>query len=166
MMTSDSSIKWIENLAEQELLISTGQSASLDLTRTKEEVIAVATTAFFRQLHNQFEYLIKLFNTHVSETALAIRVIQEGERWDHFVICRNHTRMSVLGGKPGFIHLQCEKQVGLQPSVMFSGIIEASFAAFDDLEWNFLGSPVTAEQVARHYLTEFIQTSRSDYHLS
>jgi hypothetical protein len=43
---------------------------------------------------------------------------------------------------------------------MFSAVIEAQFETFDDVAWLFLGTPINAEQVARHYLTEFIQATR------
>jgi hypothetical protein len=50
--------------------------------------------------------------------------------------------------------------------MMFSGLVEAKFGAFHDVEWYFLGNPIGAEQLARHYLTEFIQISRGSSELS
>lgn len=163
-MTSDSSIKWVENLAEQERLIFQGEKSSVDLTKTKEEVLAVSTASFFRQLFNQFEYLSRLFNSHLADRGPGIRLDRENELFESFALLRNATRLFISGHRPGFVHVQCEKKLEgageMRSSVMFSGILEAKFATFDEVQWFFLGSPVTAEQVARHYLTEFLQTSR------
>lgn len=166
MLTSDSSIRWIESLAEQEVMISAGQRASLDITKTKEDVMAVATSGYVRQLFFQLEYLVRLFNGHVSETDLGIRVLKDGERIDRFALSRNQMSLQVSSSRPGVVQIQCDRVInegltGSRTSVLFSGLLEARFGAFDEVEWHFLGNPVMAEQVARHYLTEFIQTSRN-----
>jgi hypothetical protein len=76
-------------------------------------------------------------------------------------------RLAVTRPRPGVVKLQCDKQLPSEDagpgktSMMFSGVIEGAFGTFHDVEWTFLGSRVSAEQVARHYLTEFIQLSRS-----
>ena len=75
-------------------------------------------------------------------------------------------RLTLTKAQPGVVQLQCDKLIpkygtsDLKASVMFSGLIEAKFGAFHDVQWVFLGSEIGAEQVARHYLTEFIQASR------
>ena len=38
MSTSSRTIRWIEDLAEQEILISNGQRTSIDLGKTKDQV--------------------------------------------------------------------------------------------------------------------------------
>lgn len=165
MFTSNRTIKWIENLAEQELSIRAGERVSIDILTTKEEVLTVETATFVRDLFVHFEYLIQLFNLRVNQESLQIKVTRNSENLDGFSLSRNFMRLSVAKAQPGLVKLQCDKQIReeertVKTSVMFSGLIEASFGTFHDVEWAFLGSRVTAEQVARHYLTEFIQVSR------
>jgi hypothetical protein len=167
MLTSDRTIRWIENLAEQELLIKSGEKASIDIGTTKEEVLAVETASFMRELYYQFEYLIQLFNSRVSQPPLQIRIVRNGDGLDGFCVSRNEMRLALTRPQAGIVKFQCDKLLGpdapgaARTSIMFSGAIEGAFGTFHDVEWTFLGSRVQAEQVARHYLTEFIQVSRS-----
>jgi len=167
MSTSTRTIKWIENLADQELLIRAGELGSIDLCTTKDQVLIVETTTFVRDLFYHFEYLTKLFNSRVNRPDLQMRLLRS-ETFDQFSLTRHEMRMSLSMRQPGAVQLQCDKLVGpegpgksTKVSFMFSGMVEAKFGTFHDVEWFFLGSRVTAEQVARHYLTEFIQATRS-----
>lgn len=165
MATSDRTIKWIENLAEQELLIRSGEKISIDLLTTKDEVLSVETTSFVRDLYYHFDYLTRLFNERVSQSEMQIKLMR-AERQDCLTLLRNSLRLSVSLRQPGVVQFQCDKvqdhkmDVSTSVNMMFSGMVEARFGAFHDVEWFFLGNRVSAEQVARHYLTEFIQVSR------
>ena len=166
MLTSNRTIRWIENLAEQELLIKAGEKVSIDIGTTKDEVLAVETASFLRELFYQCEYLVGLFNSRVNQTGLQIKLSRSGDGLDGFTFARNKVRLAVTRPRPGVVKFQCDKQVPSddslsgKASMMFSGVIEGAFGTFHDVEWTFLGSRVAAEQVARHYLTEFIQLSR------
>ncbi len=165
MVTSNRTIKWIESLAEQELSIRSGERSSIDLLATKDEVLSVETTSFLRELNQHFEYLVKLFDLRVNQEALKIKILKNEDFQEGFSLLRNELRLLV--GKPrlGVVQFTCDKRITgeARSSVMFSGVVEAKFGTFHDVEWHFLGSQVTAEQVARHYLTEFIQVSRSSH---
>jgi hypothetical protein len=168
MSTSHRTIKWIENLADQERLIKAGERVSIDICTTKDEVLTVETTTFVRDLFYHLEYLSRLFNSRVHELSLEIK-ISRSENLEGFALSRNRMRLTLGKAQLGVVKLTCEKifdgdglSKGNRASVMFSGLIEAKFGTFHDVEWYFLGSRVSAEQVARHYLTEFIQSSRTE----
>lgn len=169
MSTSSRTIRWIEDLAEQEILISNGQRTSIDLGKTKDQVLGVETASYVRDLFYYFDYLTRLFNERVQQTNLQIRLTRMSDKLEGFHLVRNGMTLVLDSSSPGIIQFRCEKQVGVdgmgmgpsRKSVMFSGVVEAAFGAFDDVEWQFLGSRITAEQLARHYLTEFIQVSRT-----
>lgn len=164
MFTSDKTIKWIENLAEQECLIQLGEKASLDLCNAKEEVLTNETRSFVRSLFYHFEYLIRLFNARVEVPFLKIKILAKEENFNSFSISRNRVNLVITGSQSGAIHLQCNRadagEAGVN-SVVFSGMIEARFETFHEVKWYFLDSAILPEQVARHYLTEFLQVSRS-----
>ena len=165
MFTSNRTIKWIENLADQERQIDAGQKVSIDILSTKEEVLNVETATFVRDLYFHFEYLAELFNAKVSSESLQLKLTRSSDQAEGFTVSRNTMRLTLTKSQPGIIQLQCDKLIredsrAVKVSVMFSGLIEASFGPFHDVQWLFLGSSVSAEQVARHYLTEFIQVSR------
>jgi hypothetical protein len=167
MFTSNRTIKWIENLAEQELLIKAGEKASIDICTTKDEVLSVETATFVRDLFYHFDYLVQLFNARVNQPGLQIKLLRIGDQLEGFSVFRNKMKLLLTRPQAGIVQLQCDKLIldensrPSKTSVMFSGLIEAKFGTFNDVEWYFLGSRVTAEQVARHYLTEFIQVSRA-----
>ncbi|MBY0371546.1 hypothetical protein K2X33_12730 [bacterium] len=162
-MTSNRTIKWIESLAEQEVSIQSGDRLSIDLYKTKDEVLSVETSTFVRDLYYHVDYLIRLFNLRVVEEAMQLRLAKQGEG-DAFGVTRGDMRLTVSTTAPGVIQFACEKlldpNLGPRSSVMFSGGIEAQFGLFHEVDWSCLGNKVIPEQVARHYLTEFIQVSR------
>lgn len=163
-MISDSSLKWIENLAEQDVLISSGKISELDLAQTKEEVLALSTTAFIRELKAHCHTFIKIFNGRMQEAALALSMDDLADKAEGFMVQRNRIRLLFMTHQSGTIQIQCERgdsQKIAQFSPVFSGQIQAKFQSFDDVSWFFLEKPVTAEQFCRFYLTEFIQVSRS-----
>jgi hypothetical protein len=171
MPTSDRTIKWIENLADQERSISQGERGGVDLFHTKEEILSVETTVFVRELAYQLNYLAKLFNNRVAEPSLQIRVQTSPDLPDSIVLTRNSLRLNVTRCQAGVVQIQCDKIISKESSsgftlngssVMFSGTIEANFETFHDVKWYFLGAPIEGEQVARHYLTEFLQVSRGN----
>jgi hypothetical protein len=162
---SHRTIKWVENLAEQELLIYEGEKTSIDLTSSKEKVLGIETTSFIRDLFYHFEYLVRLFNFRVKNESLQIK-ISRSDNLSNFFLLRHYMKLNVHRSQAGVVQFSCEKsnpnetEKHSKASVMFSGMAEAKFGAFYDVEWFFLGSRVNVEQVARHYLTEFIQISR------
>lgn len=167
MFTSDSTIKWIESLAEQEAQIHLGEKASVDILATKEEVLQFETTSFLRALESYFESLSKLFNARLGHQIYQIQMQKNREGHSLFYIQRNQMRLSVTQSKPGKIQFLCDKVSEENPlsqspsSRIFSGIVEANFVHFNQVIWEFLGSPVDAEKLSCHYLTEFLQVSRS-----
>lgn len=163
-MISDSSIKWIENLAEQEGMIFAGQLPALDISRTRDEVLTVATSVFMRELRAQSIALAKLFNSRMKEPSLGISWGMIADRPDCFFLARNSVRLVITSSSPGYIQIQCEKpslDSSSRSSVIFSGCVEARFSSFDEVNWVFLEKPINVEQVVRYYLTEFLQSSRS-----
>lgn len=166
MITNNRTIKWIESLADQELLIKAGERTSIDICATKDEVLGVETATFLRDLFHHFEYLVQIFNFRVGKPELQVKLSRNGDPQKGFSLQRNMMKLHLLSPQPGTVTLQCAKDLrdelgALRPSVMFTGLIEANFGTFHDVEWQFLGNRVVAEQVARHHITEFIQVSRS-----
>ncbi len=165
-MTSNRTIKWIESLADQESSIRSGDRVSIDLCTTKDEVLCVETATFLRDLYYHLDYLTRLFNLRVLDDEAQLKVSKVDVGKDGFFVSRGEMRLAISAGKPGVIQFQCEKRLEGSPgtpsknSVMFSGVIEAGFGLFHEVEWLFIGNRVVPEQVARHYLTEFIQVSR------
>jgi len=161
-MISDSSIKWIENLAEQEGLISSGQLSSLDLSRTRDEILRVSTVVFLRELKSQSVSLSKLFNSYMKEPRFGILWGEIPDREDCFYLERNSVRLNISFSRPGLIQVTCEKKTeNLRISPIFSGVLEARFSSFDEVAWYFLEKAISGEQITRYYLTEFLQSSRN-----
>ena len=163
-MISDSSIKWIENLAEQEGLILAGKLPNLDISRTREEVLAVSTTLFMREVRTQWLSLSKLFNSRMKEPSLCISWGEMADRPDNFFLERNSVRLVISSSRSGSIQIKCEKpslDTSSRTSTVFSGVLEARFSSFDEVTWHFLEKPITVDQFSRYYLTEFLQSSRA-----
>jgi len=164
MATSDRTIRWIESLAKQEELITSGEKSALDLGMTKDEVLIGETDGFVRDVVYHLEYLVRLFNSRVNNSHIQIRLVRATKN-QAFSLNRNKMKFTLVTPKPGKIQIQCLKIMAEgastvpKTSIMFSGTVEAHFGVFNDIDWQFLCQTVTSEQVAKHYLTEFIQVS-------
>ena len=161
-MTTHESIKWIENLADQENRIGLGESSNLDLCATKDEVLSFETLHFLQGLDQHFRYLTQLFNARLGESLAKLKYSRLAEAIDGFYIQRNMKRLLVTRPQNGAIQLQCERVEAAdgsgRGSLLFSSLVEARFEAFHQIRWYYLGSPVQAEAVARHHITEFIRS--------
>lgn len=163
MFTSDRTIRWVESLADQEVSITSGRRSSIDICSTKDEVLASETVGFIRELHQHFEYLVKLFNARVRSDELCILLLRNSSGSDDFSLQRKELELQLTCQKSGSIQLKCVRKSSdnSQVTVLFSGMVEAHFVHFHQVEWTFLASPISAEQLACHYLTEFVQTART-----
>lgn len=160
MLTSQKTIRWIENLAIQEQNIHQGESSSIDLFQTQQEVLNIETQSFLSEMYFQFEYLVRLFNIRKGNTSAEIILKKKKEVPEEgFSLERNLLSMGFQKVQVGAIVFEC-LQKDSENGVLFSGRIEANFGSFHDVEWYYIGARVTTEQIARHYLTEFIQMSR------
>lgn len=159
-LTSDRSIRWIENLADQERSISEGRSSSVDICSTKEEVLLEETAGFLREIAHHLIYFAKLFNAKIDVPQLRVKVQKGNTAAEGVTLSRDGVRLFARSQTAASVQLQCLRIEDSTESVLSSGLIEANFASFHDIEWQFLGARVTAEQVARHYMTEFLQVSR------
>jgi len=153
---------WIESLAAQENSILSGERTGLDISQTKEDILSLESSLFLQALYSQYESLVPLFNTKcpnpVAKLALS-STLAEG-KMASFYIHRNAYRLILGKQSQGFINFRCEKdREGETPHVLFSGTVEAVFGQFHEIHWDYLTSPITAEQLALHCFTEFIQTS-------
>jgi hypothetical protein len=149
-----------ENLAIQEQNIHQGESSSIDLFQTQQEVLNIETQSFLSEIYFQFEYLVRLFNNRKGNTSAEICLKKKKEIPEEgFSIERNHLSLSFQKVQVGALAFECAQKDG-EHGVLFSGRVEANFGSFHDVEWFYIGSRVTSEQIARHYLTEFIQMSR------
>src|SRR4051812_7979952 len=89
MFTSNRTIKWIENLADQEIQINAGHKSSIDILTAKDEVLNVETATFVRDLHSHFDYLVQLFNARVSHPNLQLKLQRGVDNMDGFTVSRN-----------------------------------------------------------------------------
>ncbi len=162
-MISDQTIGWIESLAQQELQIDSGSRKSHDVSIAKTDALNVATATFLREVQAQFSFLANLFNSRVGSTHSSIAITRALESAD-FSMNRNGFELRVVAAQPSVVQINCVRlgrmEAQSKDMLLFSGTVEARFAAFHEIEWHFLGAAVSPEQLARHYLTEFIQTSR------
>lgn len=165
MITSNRTIRWIENLADQESDVRRADRHFVDLGVPEDGLIESETAAFVRDLKKHFEYLVELFNSRVSESSLRIIFSETGGHPPVLKLSRHSMQLRVWTPKIGCVQIHCDKLLSEpnspnRTSLMMTGTIEAEFGSFRDLEWRYLDSPVNVEQIARHYLSEFIQLSR------
>ena len=161
MDTSEPTPKWIENLAEQEFLLRAGDAVFGSDISEKDKLV-LETSHFMRQLQDHFAYMVDTFNLRMNQPELRIKNAEKGAEGEILSLSRNGLRLPVQVPQPGRIQFLCDKlpgDFGGKPSVMFTGGVEAEFES-EDLRWQFLGNTISAEQLARHYLAEFLQTSR------
>jgi len=165
MEISVHSLRWVERLAEQESGVQAGERSQLDLYQVREEVLLLESAQFLRELRTALETLTKLFNGQMlsAETKIHIQSIPESK--EGFSLTRLTTRIQFESARPGVIQVQTKRVAVENPIHLATATLEASFGAFDEVNWLFLGEKITSEQVARHFLTELVQSTLRPKHL-
>lgn len=161
MSLNSRTVSWIESLAHQEGEIAAGERNSIDITTAKETVLRDETIHFSRTLLAQFKELAGFLNRRLPADSLQISIVSLSETGDEFAVERAPLRL-VFRAQMGVVQFLCEKRPNQE--LQYSGSIEAKFGAFYELDWIFLGSRVNAEQFAKYYLTELVQTTRQLSH--
>lgn len=168
MATSFQSIFWVEGLASQEAEILAGSRSSIDLGKAKQSLLHRETANFSREIAAQLLVLVKCFNSGLMEKGLVETAqgisFSRSRTSQGALLHRNGIQLVIESPSSGILQFRCERTVTeptqTKASVLFSGIIEAEFGGFGEVEWTFLGKPISTEQVASHALTEFVQVSR------
>ena len=165
--SSPGSKRWIESLADQERSIFLGERLSFDLGLTKEQVVQEETLRFLEEICQHFSSLSEAFNSRISdEDALKLAVSSPELTQTVFWVSRKDMRLDVCANYHGVIKFQAHRRTDptlswSRASLLFTGQVEVTFGPFNEVSWLLLGNEVSAEQIAQHYLTEFIQISRS-----
>ncbi len=170
-MPSAQSLQWMESLGQQEALIHKGLRNSLDLSQTQEHVLELETTVFLRDLTAQMGELVACFNQHVVLPELRLILHRKPTPapqlpGDILWVERSGVLLAVCRMRHGVLQLQAfpwdqrDMAPPVRRKILFSGTLEARFSVCFSVDWYFLGNAVEAEQAARHFLTEFIQSTR------
>jgi len=158
MEISVHSLRWVERLAEQESGVQAGERSQLDLYQVREEVLLLESTQFLRELRTALETLTKLFNGQMQPDAI-IHIQNIPESKEGFSLTRLTTRVQFESARPGVIQVQTKRVAVENPIHLATATLEAQFGPFDEVSWLFLGEKITSEQVARHFLTELVQST-------
>jgi|GEM_PF-1273798 len=162
MSVTQSSLIWIESLASQQNEVSSGKRPAVELYHAKERLLAVESFTFLNELLTAFEKLREHFNAHLNAMAEDSSLKVKHESASSFsILCGEHC-LNLNNSQPGTIQVQCSKGIdgnSRNRVAMFGGSLEAQSGAFYDLNWFYLGSPITADQAARYFITELIQLS-------
>ncbi|MBI1861833.1 MAG: hypothetical protein HYR96_13040 [Deltaproteobacteria bacterium] len=156
MPLNSRTVSWIESLAHQEGEIASGERLSIDIVIAKETVLKNETIHYVRALQAEFRELSGFLNRRLPSSSPRIHVVGLGETEEGFLIERAPLKLT-FRAQMGVVQFVCERL--LTNELQFSGAIEAKFGPFYELEWLFLGKPVTPEPLARHYLTELLQAT-------
>ncbi len=159
MEISVHSLRWVERLAEQESGVQAGERSQLDLYQVKEEVLLLESAQFLRELRTALETLAKLFNGQMLSVDTKIQIQNISDSKEGFALTRLTTRMQFESSRPGVIQVQTKRVAVENPIHLSTATLEAQFGAFDEVNWLFLGEKITSEQVARHFLTELVQST-------
>ncbi len=161
MALSSRTVSWIESLVAQEIEIASGDRLSIDIVTAKESLLIQETVQFSRTLFGEFKELAGFLNRRLPANSSILRVSRLADDGAEFLVEREPLRLT-FRAQSGVVNFMCEKNPNRE--LQFGGSIEAKFGAFYDLDWLFLGKVVSAEQVARHYLTEIVQATNSLRH--
>jgi len=121
-------------------------------------VLLLESAQFLRELRTGLETLAKLFNGQMSVDA-KIQIQSLSDSRDGFSLTRLNTRVQFESSRPGVIQVQIKRVAVENPIHLSTATLEAQFGAFDEVSWLFLGEKINSEQVARHFLTELVQST-------
>lgn len=166
-------ISWIKELVKAEQQMEESGLVDMSFGFDPERVLVTETIQFLMNLKTEFVDASTNFNELKPSALGRIKIYGIAKTHADFMLFRNGFKMIFSLKAPGQISIRFnfigtnyiptpgapESTPAANANVMDENIVEAKWAAFEELVWTYRGQPVKLEFMVRHYLTQFIRES-------
>lgn len=167
-------ISWIKELVKAEQQMEESGLVDMGFGFDPERVLVTESIQFLLNLKTEFVDASTTFNELKPSALGRIKIYGIAKTHADFMLFRNGFKMIFALKSPGQISVRFNfigtnyiptpgaaepHTPAANANVMDENIVEAKWAAFEELIWTFRGEPMKLEYMVRHYLTQFIRES-------
>jgi len=166
-------ISWIKELVKAEQQMEESGLVDMSFGFDPERVLVTESVQFLLALKTEFVDASSAFNDLKPSALGRIKIYGIAKTHADFMLFRNGFKMIFSLKAPGQISVRfnfigtnyiptpgmAESTPVPNANVMDENVVEAKWAAFEELVWTYKGQPVKIEYMVRHYLTQFIRES-------
>ena len=165
---------WIKDLVKAEQQMEESGLVDMSFGFDPERVLVTESIQFLLALKTEFVDSSTSFNDLKPSALGRIKIYGIAKTHADFMLFRNGFKMIFSLKAPGQISVRfnfigtnyipspgspSESSGAANANMMEENIVEARWAAFEELQWTYKGQPVKLEYMVRHYLTQFIRES-------
>lgn len=168
-------ISWIKDLVKAEQQMEESGLVDMSFGFDPERVLVTETIQFLLGLKTEFVDSSSTFNELKPSALGRIKIYGIAKTHADFMLFRNGFKMIFAMKAPGQISVRfnfigtnyiptpgatnAESAGAANANVMEENVVEARWAAFEELVWMYKGQTVKLEFMVRHYMTQFIRES-------
>ena len=167
-------ISWIKELVKAEQQMEESGLVDMSFGFDPERVLVSESIQFLLNLKTEFVDASANFNDLKPSALGRIKIYGIAKTHADFMLFRNGFKMIFSLKAPGQISVRFNfigtnyiptpgmtetPAANANANVMEENIVEAKWAAFEELIWTYRGQTVKLEYMVRHYLTQFIRES-------
>ncbi len=169
-------VSWIKDLVKAEQQMEESGLVDMSFGFDPERVLVTESIQFLLTLKTEFVDASTSFNELKPSALGRIKIYGIAKTHADFMLFRNGFKMIFSLKAPGQISVrfnfigtnyiptpgvtnEASSATNANANVMEENVVEARWAAFEELIWTYKGQPVKLEFMVRHYLTQFIRES-------
>jgi hypothetical protein len=167
-------ISWIKELVKAEQQMEESGLVDMSFGFDPERVLVTETIQFLLALKTEFVDSSSTFNELKPSALGRIKIYGIAKTHADFMLFRNGFKMIFSLKSPGQISVRfnfigtnyiptpgspSDTSAATNANVMDENVIEARWAAFEELVWTYKTQTVKLEFMVRHYMTQFIRES-------
>jgi hypothetical protein len=167
-------ISWIKDLVKAEQQMEESGLVDMSFGFDPERVLVTESIQFLLALKTEFVDSSTSFNELKPSALGRIKIYGIAKTHADFMLFRNGFKMIFSLKAPGQISVRfnfigtnyiptpgasSDNTPAANANVMDENVVEARWAAFEELVWTYKGQPVKLEYMVRHYMTQFIRES-------
>lgn len=158
---------WIHDLTRVEISPEAEALYQLNRSSAPEQAIEESTVEFLTDLRAYFQEYVRTFNSfsEAGKKFSEIKIFNLTQGAADFMLYRNSVKLIVANTAHGVIQFSYDQHANASAAqsdmiVPQPEEILAQMKAFGTIKWTYRSDNVESDQVAKHFFSEFVRTSR------
>jgi hypothetical protein len=155
-------LSWPAELALEERKMERLGVVDFSNTFKKQDLLKRQTREFMKKLRESLQREIEVFNSVRQSQSHFIHLYRVSNTEEDFMLFRNGVKLVVSGERSGHVVLAFNQYLGqiFTPSQQQPNFeLDATWGAFDQVNWNYRGERVSISDIVRYFLGEFARQS-------
>jgi hypothetical protein len=159
---------WIHDLTRVEISPEAEALYQLNRSAAPEQAIEESTVDYLTDLRAYFQEYVRAFNSFsdAGKKFSEIKIFNLTQGAADFMLYRNGIKLIIANTAHGVIQFSYDQHANASVSTKVDFLIPqpeeilAQMGAFGAIRWTYRSESVESDQVAKHFFSEFVRTSR------